>query len=88
MSYMHTLGLDMHDAEHFFDLVSNDKNDKDGGLHPVSCRPYVLQCIEAKVFGPGSCGCLGFRATVYLLYRKKLAPSAITSNGLEPCSFP
>ena len=29
VSYMHTLGLDMHDAEHFFDLVANSTTDKE-----------------------------------------------------------
>ncbi|CAE7529922.1 Scn8a [Symbiodinium natans] len=43
VSYMHTLGLDMHDAEHFFDLVSNDKNDKE-----VDIDTFIEHCMSMK----------------------------------------
>ncbi|CAE7870325.1 dnaJ, partial [Symbiodinium necroappetens] len=43
VSYMHTLGLDMHDAEHFFDLLANDRNQQE-----VDIDTFIEHCMSMK----------------------------------------
>ncbi|CAE6912630.1 Scn11a [Symbiodinium sp. CCMP2592] len=43
VSYMHTLGLDMHDAEHFFDLLASDRNQQE-----VDIDTFIEHCMSMK----------------------------------------
>ena len=59
VSYMHTLGLEMHDAEHFFDIIADHCQDAGTGrsrcctLRPPLAPSHPPKCLSFDFFVVG-----------------------------------